>query len=101
MAEQITWGDSEWATGGFAAYFKGYDADVFQDQVANDGLWVWTVRASAEVSEWPELQDTGRNRTADNAKREAEKALRRAAKRAPDRNPNTGGLNEWAREVTR
>jgi hypothetical protein len=80
MTEQITWMESEWATDGEAAYLDGFDADVYRDEIADDGWWVWTVRATALVSEWPELQASGRNRTKEVAKRKAEVALRRAAK---------------------
>jgi len=94
MSDRIVWTESEWADDGFGAYLKGYSADVYP---ASDG-WFWQVEASEAVSEFPELQDAGKTKTVTQAKYKAQAALRRAAKRAPDRNPNSGELNEWAKD---
>ena len=42
---------------GTTAYFKGYVADVFKTDLKLYGQpFAWTVKATMEVSEWPELQ---------------------------------------------
>ena len=91
----LDWMESEWADEGSWAWLKGYVADVWK---VDDDLWFWTVKATEAVSEWPELQDSGQNKTAGAAKNAAAKALRWAAKGAPDRNPNSGAPNEWSDE---
>lgn len=93
------WTTSEWARDGETTEHRGYVADIWttkRSDTAVSWVWVWQVKATDAVSEWPELQAYGWSRTRETAKRKAEAALRRAGRKAPDRNPNTGELNAWA-----
>lgn len=68
------WQESEWADDGVTAYEGGVEADVYPD----DRGWLWGVKATAAVSEWPELWDAGSAGTKKDAQDAAERALARA-----------------------
>lgn len=83
---EITWGESEWADDGFTAELAGYTADVYPNPLDEGRGWSWRVDATADVSEWPELQDCGHDLPdAAAAKAAAEHALRKVADRRLDR----------------
>ncbi len=55
-ASQIEWSEHEAAERGWFAYSQGVTGEVLPEQ---DGGWFWMVRPTGEVSEYPELYDSG------------------------------------------
>lgn len=73
--EPFEWGEAEWDEGAQACYWRGLALEAHADGY-------WAVKATAAVSEWPELYD-GRQARAGTmvaAKMGAEKAAARATK---------------------
>lgn len=74
----VRWQCSEWcdAPGAASAAHEGYVADVSCE--SNGDGWFWEVRATAAVSEYPELIDCGIEDTAHAATFVAERVLFKA-----------------------
>jgi hypothetical protein len=73
----VSWHPSEWAEDGQSAYKHGHVIDAYKDD--HDGKYRWTINATKEISEWPELiTSSGMAMFAslDEAKAAAEKAFK-------------------------
>lgn len=84
---EVKWAPAEWDDEAVSAELRGYEASVVKEDASTgwDGKpypagYGWVVKATAAVSEWPEVQATGFNRSLSGATRSAGAALKRAAK---------------------
>lgn len=80
----LTWMDPEWydpKDGDYDEAYAASDPDYFVEcEVTHrpgDDLWFWLVKATSNLSEYPEVQDAGRAPTADAGKQHCEDHVRK------------------------
>lgn len=72
----LDWQTAEWDERSDAAYTRGLDVQVTPD----GSRWCWMVRATAEVSEYPEVYNCGFAPTREKARAAAERSVAKAIK---------------------
>lgn len=78
-AIEIHWGPAEWLEGNepYAGHTPGFELSVTPPPPRGDEMWFWIVRLTSRRSEWPEVLDSGSEKTEAAAKAAAEAAVRK------------------------